>query len=77
MFSVFGAAGLLLLGALTPVLSQNLSGCPGYTASNVVQTDAGLTASLTLAGAGCNVYGYDLPDLTLLVEYQTGRLRGW
>ncbi|KAF6218041.1 hypothetical protein HO133_006453 [Letharia lupina] len=70
MFSVLGAA-VLLLGSLRPVLSQNISGCPGYTASNVAQTDSGLTASLTLAGDACNVYGYDLPDLTLLVEYQT------
>lgn len=75
MFSVIGAA-VLLLGSLRPVLSQNISGCPGYTASNVAQTDSGLTASLTLAGDACNVYGYDLPDLTLLVEYQTGWLQG-
>ena len=73
MFPVVGAAGLLLLGSLLPVLSQDLSGCPGYTASDVAQTDSGLTASLTLAGDGCNVFGYDLPDLTLLVQYQTGR----
>lgn len=69
MLRVLGAAGLLLLGSLGPVLSQD---CPGYTASNVVQTDSGLTASLSLAGDACNLYGYDLPDLTLLVEYQTG-----
>lgn len=72
MFSTLGAAGLLLLASLESVLSQDLSSCPGYTASDVVQTDSGLTASLTLAGNGCNVYGYDLPDLTLLVQYQTG-----
>lgn len=72
MFSVLGAAGLLLLASLRPILSQNLSSCPGYTASNVVQTDSGLTASLSLAGDACNIYGYELPYLTLLVEYQTG-----
>ncbi|KAI9741612.1 MAG: hypothetical protein M1835_003093, partial [Candelina submexicana] len=44
--------------------------CPGYTASNVVNTANGLTASLTLAGAACNVYGTDIQDLSLLVEYQ-------
>lgn len=70
--SALGAAGLLL-ATLSPVFSQDLSGCPGYKASDVVQTDSGLTASLTLAGDGCNVYGYDLPDLTLLVQYQTGQ----
>lgn len=72
MLSTLGAAGLLLLGSLRRVISQDLSSCPGYTASDVVQTDSGLTASLTLAGDACNALGYDLPDLTLLVEYQTG-----
>ena len=72
MISTFGAAALLLWGSLRRVLSQDLGSCPGYTASDVVQTDSGLTASLTLAGDTCNCYGYDLPDLTLLVEYQTG-----
>ena len=73
MFSVLGAAGLLLLVTPRTVFSQGISSCPGYKASDVVQTDSGLTASLTLAGDACNVYGYELPDLTLLVEYQTGR----
>lgn len=30
--------------------------CPGYKASNVRETDSGLTADLTLAGPACNVY---------------------
>lgn len=51
----------------------NLSSCPGYTASNVQQTSSGLTADLTLAGDACNAYGDDLQDLTLTVEYQTGK----
>ena len=72
MLSTLGATGLLLLGSLRRVISQDLSSCPGYTASNVVQTDSGLTASLNLAGDACNALGYDLPYLTLLVEYQTG-----
>ena len=72
MFSLLGATGLVLLASLRPVICQDISSCPGYTASNVAQTDSGLTASLTLAGDTCNVYGYDLPDLTLLVQYQTG-----
>lgn len=49
--------------------------CPGYTASNVQTSDTGLTADLDLAGAGCSVYGNDVENLTLTVEYQdTGRL---
>ncbi|KAH7082944.1 glycosyl hydrolases family 31-domain-containing protein [Paraphoma chrysanthemicola] len=45
--------------------------CPGYTASNVVKGNSGLTADLTLAGTACNVYSDDLKDLKLVVEYQT------
>lgn len=49
--------------------------CPGYTASNVHITDSGLTACLDLAGPNCTVYGNDVHNLTLTVEYQdTGRL---
>lgn len=44
--------------------------CPGYTASNTQETDTGLTADLTLAGPACNVYGNDIHDLRLSVEYQ-------
>lgn len=45
--------------------------CPGYQASNVQISATGLTASLTLAGSPCNVYGTDIEDLILTVEYQT------
>lgn len=73
---MFSASGISLsfvtaLGA-TLCRAQDVNGCPGYTASDVVQTDSGLTASLQLAGDACNAYGYELPDLALLVEYQTG-----
>ncbi|KAF2153566.1 glycoside hydrolase family 31 protein [Myriangium duriaei CBS 260.36] len=49
--------------------AQNV--CPGYTASNVKQTDAGVTADLILAGRACNVYGNDIHALSLQVQYQT------
>lgn len=45
--------------------------CPGYSGSNVVRTDAGLTATLTLAGKACNLYGTDVEFLNLTVEYQS------
>ncbi|RDW81045.1 glycoside hydrolase family 31 protein [Aspergillus mulundensis] len=49
--------------------------CPGYRASNVQQTAYGFTASLTLAGEPCNVYGTDVDSLTLEVQFQeTDRL---
>lgn len=63
----------VLLVALGTVLAsgKDLSGCPGYAASNVQQNANGLTADLTLAGEACNAYGTDLPNLTLTVEYQS------
>lgn len=48
--------------------------CPGYEASNVVKTDSGLSADLSLAGTACSVYSDDIEDLKLVVEYQTGML---
>jgi alpha-glucosidase len=45
--------------------------CPGYKASDVEESDNGLTAVLTLAGAPCNVYGNDIGVLNLKVEYQS------
>lgn len=74
--------GLVLLGSALPALatslvkrqSSSLESCPGYTASNV-QSDGGrVTADLALAGTACNVYGDDLTELKLEVEYQTGSL---
>lgn len=48
-----------------------IDSCPGYAASNVVIGDSSLTADLKLAGDACNVYGDDLADLKLEVEYQS------
>jgi alpha-glucosidase len=45
--------------------------CPGYKASNVKETNDGLIADLTLAGPACNVYGNEISDLILSVEYQS------
>lgn len=44
--------------------------CPGYNASDVQTTKNGLTAYLSLAGKPCNVYGNDIEDLKLTVEFQ-------
>ncbi|KAL9620872.1 MAG: hypothetical protein Q9160_004654 [Pyrenula sp. 1 TL-2023] len=61
---------------LDPQAVDAQSVCSGYTASNVVENASGFTASLALAGEACNVYGTDIEDLTLTVEYQTDqRLR--
>lgn len=46
--------------------------CPGYIATNIRNTEHGFKASLKLAGAACNVYGTDVEDLNLTVQYQSG-----
>ncbi|OTB06995.1 glycoside hydrolase family 31 protein [Hypoxylon sp. CI-4A] len=60
-----------LLAYATGALAVSFEDCPGYIASNIVDANGALTADLTLAGDACNVYSTDLPDLKLLVEYQT------
>jgi alpha-glucosidase len=52
--------------------NSSLGSCPGYKASNIEDDGSTFTADLTLAGKPCNVYGRDLVDLKLEVEYQTG-----
>ena len=71
-FTSLGALLVLWTSALRWATAQNVSDCPGYSASNVQTFDGGLTADLTLAGEACNVYGKDLRDLKFKVEYQTG-----
>ena len=64
---------LVPLMLVTDALAATIDSCPGYTASNVQQDSSSLTADLTLAGDACSVYGDDIVDLKLLVEYQSGR----
>lgn len=64
---------LILASSAALVVGQDITTCPGYSASNIQQTANGLTADLTLAGEACNAYGTDLPNLTLTVEYQSGK----
>ena len=66
--TILTALSCLILGTAAVAVDD----CPGYVATNVTQTATGLTADLTIAGPACNVYGYDLGALELLVEYQTG-----
>ena len=61
-------------GILPRQQNATLASCPGYKASGIETTGNGLTATLTLAGTACNVYGTDLEELTLTVEYQNGKL---
>lgn len=78
LLDLFLAASVALLpsvsaGILPRQQNATLDSCPGYKASGVETTGNGLTATLTLAGAACNVYGTDLEELTLTVEHQSGR----
>lgn len=63
--------GWLIAAGLT--LAANVDECPGYKASNIIRSDSTLTANLVLRGKACNVYGKDITNLKLLVEYQTGK----
>lgn len=51
--------------------TKDLSSCPGYVATKQYETKSGFYADLSLYGDACNVYGVDLPELRLEVEYQT------
>ncbi|KAI0204191.1 glycosyl hydrolases family 31-domain-containing protein [Astrocystis sublimbata] len=64
-------SSVFLLASASGALSASIYDYPGYTATNVVETSSRLTADLTLAGEACNIYGTDIKDLKLLVEYQT------
>ncbi|KAH9911567.1 glycosyl hydrolases family 31-domain-containing protein [Epithele typhae] len=50
---------------------MNVSSCPGYTLSDLEETDDGVSARLTLAGSACNAFGHDVANLTLRVTYET------
>lgn len=62
-----------MLAVAQAASNATIDSCPGYQASNVVKSSTGLTADLKLAGKACNIYGKDLDDLVLKVEYQTGK----
>lgn len=47
--------------------------CHGYTVNKVTETSRGVQAELDLVGAGCGVYGPDVPELRLTAEYETGK----
>ncbi|KAG6326515.1 hypothetical protein ID866_12574, partial [Astraeus odoratus] len=70
--------GLLsLAAAVSPVraadtsYSKNVSSCPGYALSSLVESENGLSAQLQLSGPACNAFGVDITDLTLEVTYQS------
>ncbi|KAI1334512.1 glycoside hydrolase family 31 protein [Xylariaceae sp. FL0016] len=67
---VEGKEATVIPNIIDPNAINAQSVCPGYLASNVVETDGGVTADLILAGEACDVYGIDVEILSLVVEYQ-------
>lgn len=69
--------GLVLLWSVSSAAvfqtqaAGNIDDCPGYSASNIVNKGTGLIAKLTLAGPACNIYGADVQNLRLLVNYDS------
>lgn len=72
MLLVYSLFLSLVGGSLVSRAPGPLENCPGYEASHVSENAHGLTADLHLAGKSCNTYGYDLNQLKLTVEYDTG-----
>lgn len=69
--SSINAAPSLIPNILDTTAPNAQGVCPGYKASNVQTTDHGYVADLSLAGVPCNVYGNDILELSLVVEYQS------
>jgi alpha-glucosidase len=46
--------------------------CEGYRTSNVIRGENALTADLTLVGRGCGIYGADLKELRVGVQWESG-----
>lgn len=75
-FLSFGVAFAACVAATRPVSiepRQSVDNCPGYKAANVKTTASGLTATLSLAGTACNVYGTDVQKLKLEVTAESGK----
>ncbi|KAK2755018.1 hypothetical protein FQN54_006546 [Arachnomyces sp. PD_36] len=63
--------GVGLALSATSCVASPIEECPGYGATNVVQSGSKLTADLDLAGDPCNTYGDDIESLQLEVTYET------
>lgn len=68
----FAWAGIVS-GAAISTRQATRESCPGYLASDVAQTATGFTAKLSLRGAACNVHGTDVPELKLIVNYDSSK----
>ena len=69
--SRFSVGATLIPNVEDPLAKDAQDVCPGYFGFNVARNSLGFTASLTLAGSPCNVYGNDIDTLNLTVQYQS------
>nr|WGD08197.1 alpha-glucosidase precursor [Trichoderma koningiopsis] len=61
----------VIIGTIaSTVHGSTIDDCHGYSASHVKRSYNGLVADLTLLGSPCNVYGNDIKNLKLQVDYQ-------
>ena len=67
-------AAVVLLVAIPPIVAEDtLREQLGYALSKIQQSHNSIRAHLDLIGDGHALYGPDIPKLSLLVEYQSGR----
>ncbi|KAI9696289.1 MAG: hypothetical protein M1820_008212 [Bogoriella megaspora] len=64
------AAPSLIPTTLDPTAPNPQQACPGYKASDVINTAQGFKADLVIAGPDCSAFGNDISALTLEVNYQ-------
>ena len=72
LFLIAGLAWVSAISGAAICSRQIRDDCPGYIASGVSKTSTGLTADLALGGTACNIYGNDITDLKLTVNYDSG-----
>ncbi len=71
---VLVGASLISIAGAAWVDPSVLDACAGYTLQNPLTEGAVFTADLVLAG-NCSVFGADIEQLALTVEYETGEYR--
>ncbi|KAG0641407.1 glycosyl hydrolases family 31-domain-containing protein [Tuber brumale] len=69
--AILVSISLISVTTATRPRAPDANSCPGYKATNIKETDSGLTAELQLAGTACNIYGKDLANLKLQVTYDS------
>ena len=76
--SILSSVLLALVAGASPtpssIQARGIETCPGYKAQNVHVEATKVTADLVLAGTACNIYGTDLQNLVLEVNYETSEI---